>query len=185
MFSSSFCNENLILGLMTLKIPFQQRRLELLLIVSRITAKCDGIRRVFLLDFDNLEDNHGESVNLGTIRSFQTTENFLKVIEYVAQHKHIINKQFNRPLLHLHPPAQINRICLDSKWHKLQQPVWFTEDTMLSVHWVNSACYQSVACSRDYWGLERKNLGDATSPHSLPALLSCLPAPQRKASLSA
>lgn len=27
---------------------------------------------------------------------------------------------------------------------------------MLSVHWVNSACYQSVACSRDYWGLERK-----------------------------
>lgn len=56
---------------------------------------------------------------------------------------------------------------------------------MLSVHWVNSACYQSVACSRDYWGLERKNLGDATSPHSLPALLSCLPAPQRKASLSA
>lgn len=40
-----------------------------------------------------------------------------------------------------------------------------------------SACYQCGACSRDYWGLEReeeekkkKNLGDATSPPSLPAL---------------
>lgn len=32
---------------------------------SRVTAKRDDIRRVFLLDFDKLEDNHGESVNPG------------------------------------------------------------------------------------------------------------------------
>lgn len=46
-----------------------------------------------------------------------------------------------------------------------------------------SACYQCGACSRDYWGLEtedegkkgkKKNLGDATSPPSLPALFDRL-----------
>lgn len=69
MFSSSFFNENLIIGLMTLKYSLPATRIGIIAhfqhIVSRVTAKCEDIRRIFLLDFDKLEDKYGESVNRG------------------------------------------------------------------------------------------------------------------------